>query len=363
MAGWPRRRHGCLMSSMSQTIPAVLPSEATTRAPHSAWQPDDDDALPIDISVCIANWNCVDHLRACLASLRDQPPGVRIQTIVVDNASTDGAPDMVEREFPDVALIRNDRNTGFARASNQAAELARGRYLLFLNNDTVVPPLAPHKLVDYANAHPEAGMIGPRLRDGNGKVQISFRRAPTLAAMLHRTVLLNWTKIFKPAYEDYRRNHFAPDQERRVEVLMGAAVIMPRELFQRCGRWDEDFRFGVEDVELSVRVGKISTLVYAPHIEIVHHGRLSSRSNVAFAAPNLLIGYVHFFRKTKVSRVAIFAYKVVLTVDTPLRLFVQGVHYAWRRCVGRRQRAERNRLTARGLLHFLSRDIIRFWRA
>ena len=119
----------------------------------------------------------------------------------------------------------------------------------------------------------------------------------------------------------------------------------------------------VEDVELSIRVGKTNDLVYLPQIEVIHHGRLSSRSNVAFAAPNLLIGYVHFFRKTGVSKAAIFGYKLALTIDTPLRLFVQSAHYLWRRLVGRRKDAERNRLTACGLLHFLFRDLIRFWRA
>src|SRR3954453_156140 len=79
---------------------------------------------PIDVSVCIANWNCRELLRACLASLHDQPQGVRLETIVVDNASRDGAADMVATEFPQVRLYRNPVNAGFARANNQAAGLA-----------------------------------------------------------------------------------------------------------------------------------------------------------------------------------------------------------------------------------------------
>src|SRR5262245_44746693 len=79
-----------------------------------------------EVTVCIANWNCREYLRACLQSLSDQPQGVRVETVVVDNASTDGAADMVEREFPDVVLVRNARNVGFAAANNQAADHARG---------------------------------------------------------------------------------------------------------------------------------------------------------------------------------------------------------------------------------------------
>src|SRR5262245_16737393 len=134
-----------------------------------------DEAGPVDVSVCIVNWKARDLLRQCLISLHDQPQGVRLETIVVDNASADGAADMVEEEFPDVLLIRNEENAGFSRANNQAARRARGRYVLFLNNDTVVPPETLGTLVDYMHAHPDVGMIGPRLRGVDGEIPISCR--------------------------------------------------------------------------------------------------------------------------------------------------------------------------------------------
>jgi N-acetylglucosaminyl-diphospho-decaprenol L-rhamnosyltransferase len=317
-----------------------------------------------DISVCIANWNCRDYLRDCLVSLLDSAQGVTLEVIVVDNASSDGAADMVAEEFPDVLLIRNRENVGFARASNQAAARAAGRYIFFLNNDTIVPPLALSRLVAFGDGHPRVGMIGPRLRDGNGRLQISYRRKPTLRALLHRAALLRWTGLFRRAYDEYRRDGFDPLGVRRVEVLMGAAVLMPRAVYQECGGWDEGFRFGVEDVELSDRVGRRRPLVHLPGIEVIHFGRVSSRQNVTFAAPNLMIGYVRYLRKSGASSWALLAYKMVFTLDAPLQLLGKTVQYIWRRWTGgSAEKAQKSRLAIRGGWCFLTRELGRFWRA
>src|SRR5581483_10995236 len=190
--------------------PPCRPPRPRPAALAPAWVQSLTDDGPIDLTVCIANWNCRELLRACLESLHDQPQGVRLETIVVDNASADGSAAMVARDFPEVLLLRNPANVGFARANNQAAARARGRHLLFLNNDTVVPAGALRRLIAFADAHPEVGMIGPRLRDPHGGWQISYRRRPTVGALLHRTLLLRWTRLFRRSYRDYRRQDFDP---------------------------------------------------------------------------------------------------------------------------------------------------------
>src|SRR6185437_13163032 len=128
---------------------------------------------------------------------------------------------------------------------------ANGRYLFFLNNDTEVPPHTLDNLLDHAIANPAAGMIGPRLREPNGAVQISYRRRPTIAALLHKVSLVRWTGLFRKEYKDYRRGSFVPSGVRLVDTLMGAAVFMPRAVFDGVGGWDERYRFGVEDIDLS----------------------------------------------------------------------------------------------------------------
>ncbi|WP_020472983.1 glycosyltransferase family 2 protein [Zavarzinella formosa] len=356
---------------MAETLDSALFAPKVLAAPRGVRRPRDwrpvwthSPVETIDVSVCIANWNCIEYLRACLQSLLDQPQGVTLEIIIADNASADGAPEMVAREFPEVTLIRNTENLGFAKASNQAAEAASGQYLFFLNNDTVVPEFTLEKLTTFARAHPNFGMIGPRLRDGKGKLQISYRRKPTLKAMLHRASVLRWTGIFRKAYDDYRRDGFEPDGVRRVEVLMGAAVLVPRDVYRDCGGWDEGFIFGVEDVEYSDRIGRSKACVYVPGIEIIHYGRVSSRQNVTFAAPNLMIGYARYFRKSGVPAWSLIGYKLVFTLDAPMQFLTMCVQYFWRRVTGASPaHVGKSRMGALGIWRFLTREIARFWRA
>jgi GT2 family glycosyltransferase len=144
---------------------------------------------------------------------------------------------------------------------------------------------------------------------------------------------------------------------------MGAAVLMRRDVFEQCGRWDEDFRFGVEDVELSTRVGRTHALVFHPGVEVIHHGRLSSRQNISFSVPNHLIGYVHYFRKSGYSWLAILAYKLLVTVDAPFQLLGRLVQCGVRRVRGRRTKAGKSLLAVLGYWHFLTRGLVRFWKA
>jgi N-acetylglucosaminyl-diphospho-decaprenol L-rhamnosyltransferase len=319
------------------------------------------DRLP-EVSVCIANWNCRDLLRDCLESLRLQRRRLRLEVIVVDNGSSDGAPEMVAEEFPEVILVRNAGNLGFARANNQAARRARGRYLFFLNNDTVVPPAALRRLRDYADKHPGVGMIGPRLRDGQGELQVSYRTRPTVATLLRRTVLLRCSRLLQRTYLRYRRN-FDPEKTRSVDVLMGAAILLPRDVFFDCGGWDEDFMFGGEDLDLSARVGRHHALVYHPRVEILHYGRASTRAHSAFASTQIEIGFVRYLRKGGGSRLALLLYKLTLTLDAPLHLAVKTIQYLWRRARGRRVKAEKTLSVMRGLWHFMFQGLAAFWRA
>jgi hypothetical protein len=352
---------------MDTAAPEMRPAKLRSgkrprRARLRAWRANLLDQRPVDVSVCIASWNCRDMLRTCLQSLHDQQQGVRLETIIVDNASGDGAADMVAEEFPEVILHRNAENLGFARANNQAAARARGRYLFFLNNDTLIPASTLARLVAFADAHPEAGIIGPRLRDGLGQIQVSYRQRPTMATLLHRTLLLRWTGFLRRAYRRYRREDFDPVTTRRVEVLMGAAMLLPRGVFEQCGGWDEGFAFGGEDLDLSARVGQRHLIFYHPSIEITHYGRASSRQHIGYVSSNMAIGFLRYLRKCGYSDIKVWAYKVVVTLDAPIQFVGKAIQYAWRRLCGRQDKAQKSLLALRGFGHFLAKGLIDFWK-
>jgi len=317
----------------------------------------------MDVSVCIANWNCRNLLRECLRSLLRQPQGVRLEVIVVDNASEDGAAEMVAEEFPEVRLIRNSTNKGFAKASNQAAAQAIGRYLFFLNNDTFVPPNSLRELIAYAEAHPEVGMFGPRLRGSDGKFQISYRSHPTTMALLHRTLILRWTGLFARAYRSYRRETYQPNYTGPVDLLMGAAVLMPRQVFLEGGHWDENFAFGGEDLELSARIGRRHPIHFVSSVEIMHYGRVSSRLNVGFSTENVALGYLRYLRKRGSSPWALRVYKTVVLLDTPWQVVAATVQGLVRRLRGDTRKTERSFLAARGAWYFLRYSVPKFLQA
>ncbi len=317
----------------------------------------------VAVSVCVASWNCMALLRRCLESLFHFDQGVSFEVVIVDNASTDGVADMVAEEFPQVTLVRNAENRGFSAANNQAAALAQGQYYFFLNNDTVVPPNTLRQFFEFAEANPTVGMVGPRLRGMDGVCQISYRRRPTLGALFHRISLLRWTGLFRRSYYDYRRDSYDPEGVRPVEVLMGAAVFLHRAVFEDSGRWDERYGFGVEDIDLSMQVGRRRPLVYIGDVEVVHYGRASSRGNVNFVAPNVATGYVRYFRKAGVNPNALRFYKLLVTLDAPVQCAGKLLQGGMRLLRGQPDRAKRSWLAARGLMQFMRTELVRFWKA
>ena len=320
---------------------------------------------PPDVSVCIVNWNGRDMLRNLLASLRTSDPELAMQTIVVDNASTDDSLAGAADALPGVEVVRNDRNLGFATANNQCAARAAGRYLFFLNNDTLARPGAITALVRFLDAHPHYAAAGPKLVGSDGEPQHTGRRLPTFRVILHQRLFLfsNWLRVFAGHYRRYRYGAFDPETEADLPQLAAAALLVRRDLFEQAGRWDEGYAFGVEDVDLCLRLTRLGPIRYLPHAAITHFGRITSQANYGFAYAGYECGYARYLRKHHRSRLAAPLYKLLVTLDTPLRLGFLATQLLGYKLIGRRDAADRTRrrLTAAG--EFYVRRLPQFWRA
>jgi GT2 family glycosyltransferase len=318
---------------------------------------------PPDLSIIIVNWNGRELLRQCLASLDAASADLHVEILVVDNASSDGSADMVPAEYPHVRLLENTENLGFARANNQAAAVSRGRFLFFLNNDTVVRPDSLRNLLEFLEQHPEVGMIGPRLIGADGNPQRSYRGRPTVAALLHRLTLLKWTGLFRRPYERYRREVFDADALRTVDTVLGAAVCLPRDVFFSHGGWDERFPFGLEDFDLSARVARTHQVLFFPGAEIVHFGKMSSRRNLGFAFTGVECGYARYLRKHALGPMSVGLYKLLVTLNLPLAVAAEAVRELWRRWRRGPAPADRPHSELVPLWHFATRGLPLFWRS
>ena len=210
----------------------------------------------MDLSVIILNWNARNYLEKSLASLVCVPQELDFEVIVVDNASEDDSVGMIKEKFPTVKVIANRENKGFGAGNNLAAPMASGRYILFLNPDTVVIAGALAGLVSYADANPDIGILGPKLLNGDGSLQYSCRRFPNLATGFFRNTPLGRLLPKNKFASDYLMKEFDHASPLDVDWVSGAALMMRRELIHQIGAFDDDFFMYCEDVDICWRAGK-----------------------------------------------------------------------------------------------------------
>lgn len=237
--------------------------------------------MSLDVVVIIVNWNTRDELRACLQSLFAEPrPAVRCEVWVADNASTDDSVRMAAREFSEARLERMAQNIGFVRANNRVIEKTESRFVFLLNSDAFIHPGALDTLVAWADAHPEAGIVGPKVLNLDGTLQMSCRRFPSLGAGFFRNTLLGRFFPTNKYAADYLMSEFDHRTARAVDWVSGCAMLIRRTLIDEIGAFDERFVAYCEDVDLCRRAaGTGRKVVYLPDAVVTHAIGRSSDKN------------------------------------------------------------------------------------
>lgn len=231
-----------------------------------------------DVSIVIVSWNVRDRLRACLGSIYRFTSGIEFEVFVVDNNSADGSADMVSAEFPDVRLIRNKDNRGFAKANNQALRDCAGRYALLLNPDTELVDNACKAMVDFMEANPDAEALGCRLLHGDGSLQPSCRRFPSLFIDLMETFYLDSLFPKSGIFNRYRMGGWDHSHTREVDQPYGACLLVRRNALDRVGLMDERFFMYYDEIDLCYRIKRSGGRVYFSNVAtVIHHANESSK--------------------------------------------------------------------------------------
>ncbi len=232
-----------------------------------------------DLSVLVASFNTKDLLLACLKSLEAANDGLRLEIFVVDNASSDGTPAAVAANYPEVKLIANATNEGFARANNRALKDSLGRYVLLLNPDTLIPPDTIGPMTRFLDDHPRVGMAGCRVDRPDGRLDEACKRNfPTPTNAFARFTGLD--RLFPKSFGGYSRMADDPAGRFEVDSVVGAFMLVRREAVEEVGGLDEDYFMFGEDLDWAYRMKERDWAVwYVGDHRVIHHKGASVRKD------------------------------------------------------------------------------------
>lgn len=207
------------------------------------------------LSIIIVNYNAKRLLEQCLQSVFRAAKELTHEIIVVDNHSTDGSPEELPLKYTGVKFILNRENRGFATACNQGIEICSGRYVLFLNPDTLVPEDCFRRCISFFELHPDAGAVGVRMTDARGRfLKESKRGFPSPAAAFFKFIGLAALFPRSKTLAKYYAGHLPEKENQTVDILSGAFLMTRREALQQTAGFDESFFMYGEDIDLSYRL-------------------------------------------------------------------------------------------------------------
>ncbi len=250
------------------------------------------------LSIVIATWNGKRYASECLESLHASPVGVPIEIIVVDNASTDGTPDMIRTRFPGVHLVENQANLGFAKANNIGVALSRGKYVSLINSDVVISPGCLDRMLALMETNQDIGIMGPRMLCSDGTVGISVRQLPTVWNTLCAALALNSILPDSTLFAGQSIKSDATGKIKDVQVLGGWFWMVSRKALEHVGGLDERFFMYGEDIDWCHRFLKAGwRVVFCGEAQALHYGGGSSADAPERFYVEMRRANVQYFRK------------------------------------------------------------------
>lgn len=277
----------------------------------------------VDLSVIIINWNTKELTAQCLCSIADNltSSSITYEVVVVDNASSDGSPQMIRDEFSWVKLICNDENLGYVRANNQAAAQVQGRYYLLLNSDTQLLDQSMPKIIEYLDIHPHVAVATGKVLNPDRTFQSPYRRFPTFTGALYRHTIGNVRSFNTSSQKRHKYEDLDPDKVYNVDSVTGAYLFIRGKVVESNKVFDEDIFMYYEDTLLCYRMHTRGyQVVYLPYAPIIHYHGMSARKARPEATFNSFMGSTIYIKKVYGEKSAVCYAKIVGAIWRMLNL-------------------------------------------
>jgi len=249
----------------------------------------------MDLSVAIITWNAKETLKTCLHSIVRHARNIEYEIIIADNGSSDGTAEMLDKSFPSLSLIRNPENIGVSRARNQLMRIAKGRYVLILDDDTELVTSKLSELTAYMDKHEMVGIAGAKLMSVDNELQLSCRTLPKPIHVLFRK--LGFFKAVRngKVLAKHQMANWEHDSVQSVQFVIGAFQMIRRSLINSIGFLDEKMFYGFEDADYCARMLRAGyDVVYYPEVVVKHYERRMTYR--AFFTKKAVINYRSYLR-------------------------------------------------------------------
>lgn len=248
--------------------------------------------MNVELDIVIVNYNVREFLHKCLDAIYRSQPRHSFRVYVVDNNSSDGSVSMVRDDFPNVEVIANEMNAGFAKASNQAMRQSTGKYILLLNPDAIVNSNTIDKMIDCMEQTPQAAALGCKILNPDGSLQ-------NFGCSFPRPTLYCWDSAKKKILKKSKRQSYQWEHSiKEVEYACGACLMLRRSALNVCGLLDERFFLYAEEADLCYRLKQTGWKVYVtPDAEVIHFGGIATSQNLNKSTEIFLLSKYYFIKK------------------------------------------------------------------
>jgi len=282
----------------------------------------------VTLSIIIVNYNVKLLLESCLHSVAKAIENLEAEVVIVDNASSDNSINYLQPIFPQFNFISNMVNEGFAKANNRALAIAKGEFILFLNPDTTVPQNCFEKCITFMKAHGEAGALGVKMLNGEGKfLKESKRGFPSPMVAFWKLTGITGMLPRSPLFSKYYLGHLDENMDHEADVLSGAFMMVKKEVLQKTGGFDERFFMYAEDIDLSFRINQAGYKnYYFAGTSIIHYKGASTKKDFKYVKQfyKAMSQFVKKYYGRGVYSMLLDAGISIFTLFSSLRVFFSG---------------------------------------